>query len=58
MDQRNHKSLFKSKNLPIVGTGQNLLKYLFLKKPRGSVKINEVLTKKLEISFESEIGIL
>ena len=35
MTETNHKTLFSMTHLPIVGTGSNLLKYLFLKKPEG-----------------------
>ena len=33
MNENNHKSLLTQLGLPIVGTGANLMKYLFLKKP-------------------------
>jgi hypothetical protein len=35
MNENNHKTLFSMNHLPIVGSGANLMKYLFLKKPEG-----------------------
>jgi hypothetical protein len=32
MNQNNHKAILKQINLPILGNGTNLMKYLFLKK--------------------------
>lgn len=59
MNEKNHKSLFNTPNLPIVGSGSNLMKYLFLKKPEGNLPaIDEQLRKKLHVSFVSEIGAL
>jgi len=59
MNETNHKSLFAMNHLPIVGTGSNLMKYLFLKKPEGEVpQVDQQLKKKLKVSFVSEIGAL
>lgn len=41
-------------HLPIVGSGSNLLKYLFLKKPEGEApRVDEKLKRKLKVSFVS-----
>lgn len=54
MNEINHKALFNTHNLPIVGSGANLMKYLFLKKPEGEApKIDEQLRRKLRVSFVS-----
>ena len=58
MNQNNHKALLKQNNLPIVGNGINLLKYLFLKKPLQSIEVDEKLKKKMKVNFVSEIGAL
>lgn len=54
MNETNHKTLFSMTHLPIVGTGSNLIKYLFLKKPEGEApKLNEQLRNRLRVSFVS-----
>jgi hypothetical protein len=54
MNETNHKTLFSMTHLPIVGSGSNLLKYLFLKKPEGEApKVDEKLKNKLKVSFVS-----
>jgi hypothetical protein len=58
MNQKNHKALLKQNNLPIVGNGTNLLKYLFLKKPTQNIEIDAKLKKKMKVNFVSEIGAL
>lgn len=59
MNETNHKVLFNTSHLPIVGSGSNLMKYLFLKKPEGELhSLDEQLKKKLKVSFVSEIGAL
>lgn len=59
MNEINHKALFNTPHLPIVGSGSNLMKYLFLKKPEGNLPtLDENLKKKLKVSFVSEIGAL
>lgn len=59
MNENNHKALFNTPNLPIVGSGSNLMKYLFLKKPEDNLpSLDESLKKKLKVSFVSEIGAL
>lgn len=58
MNQTNHKALLKQNNLPVVGNGTNLIKYLFLKKPEQTIALNENLKKKMKVNFISEIGAL
>lgn len=33
INQKNHVSLFNQKRIPVLGSGVNLIKYLFLQKP-------------------------
>ena len=59
MNENNHKALFNTPHLPIVGSGSNLMKYLFLKKPEDNLQtLDESLKIKLKVSFVSEIGAL
>jgi hypothetical protein len=54
MNETNHKALFTMTHLPIVGSGSNLLKYLFLKKPEEEApRVDEKLKNKLKVSFVS-----
>jgi hypothetical protein len=59
MTEKNHMALLTQTHLPIVGSGANLMKYLFLRPPTEQVhKIDEQLRKRLKVSFVSEIGAL